>query len=154
MWNSPKLQWTVTLVNTEKTKYTLLSRHQIAGQNRDIKISNRCSENVAQFRYLGPTITNQNLIQEEIKRSLKLGNACYHPVQNSLSFRLLPKSIKIRIYKIIILPVGLYGVELGLWHYGRSRDCGRLRTGYWGEYIFIVRIHFSAQNLCLNNLLV
>jgi hypothetical protein len=47
--------------NTEKTKYMLLSRHQNAGQNHDIKIDNRWFENVAQFRYLGPTITNQNL---------------------------------------------------------------------------------------------
>jgi hypothetical protein len=37
-------------VNTEKTKYILLSRHQNAGQNHHIKIGNRCSENVAQFR--------------------------------------------------------------------------------------------------------
>jgi hypothetical protein len=29
----------------------------------DIKIGNRCFENVAQFRYLGTTITNQNLIE-------------------------------------------------------------------------------------------
>jgi hypothetical protein len=49
-------------VNTEKTKYMLLSRHQNAGQNYDINIGNRCSENVAQFRYLGTTTTNQNLI--------------------------------------------------------------------------------------------
>jgi site-specific DNA-adenine methylase len=28
-------------VNTEKTKYMLLSRHQNAGQNHDIKIANR-----------------------------------------------------------------------------------------------------------------
>jgi hypothetical protein len=54
-------------VNTEKTKYMLLSRHQNAGQNHDIKIANRCFENVEQFRYLGTTITNQNLIQEEIE---------------------------------------------------------------------------------------
>jgi hypothetical protein len=40
-------------VNTEKTKYMLLSRHQNAGQNHDMKIGNRCFENVAQFRYLG-----------------------------------------------------------------------------------------------------
>jgi hypothetical protein len=32
------------------------------------KIGNRCFENVEQFRYLGTTITNQTLIQEEIKR--------------------------------------------------------------------------------------
>jgi ribosomal protein S2 len=47
----------------------LLSRHQNAGQNQDIKIANSCFENVAQFRYLGTTITNQNLIREEIKRT-------------------------------------------------------------------------------------
>jgi hypothetical protein len=39
-------------VNTEKTKYMLLSHHQNAGQNRDIKIANKCFENVAQYRYL------------------------------------------------------------------------------------------------------
>jgi oligoendopeptidase F len=38
-------------VNREKTKYMLLSRRQNAGQNHDIKIRNRCFENVAQFRY-------------------------------------------------------------------------------------------------------
>jgi hypothetical protein len=33
-------------VNTEKTKYTLLSRRQNAGQNLDLKIGNRCNQNV------------------------------------------------------------------------------------------------------------
>jgi hypothetical protein len=75
----------------------LLSRHQNVGQNRDIKIANRSFENVSQFKYLGTTITNQNLIQEEIKRRLNSGNACYHSVQNLLSSRLLPKNFKIRI---------------------------------------------------------
>jgi hypothetical protein len=39
-------------VNTEKTKYMLLSRHQNARQNHDIKIVDKCFENVTQFRYL------------------------------------------------------------------------------------------------------
>jgi hypothetical protein len=34
-------------VNTEKTKYMLMSRHQNAGTNHDIKIANRSFENVA-----------------------------------------------------------------------------------------------------------
>jgi hypothetical protein len=69
-------------VNIEKTEYMLLSHHQYAGQIYNIKIANRCFENVAKLKYLGRTITNQNLIQEEIKRRLNSGNACYHSVQN------------------------------------------------------------------------
>jgi hypothetical protein len=66
---------------------------------------------VSQFRYLGTTVTNQNLIQEEIKRRLNSGNARYYSVQNLLSSRLLSKNVKVRIYKTIILPVVLYGCE-------------------------------------------
>jgi hypothetical protein len=58
---------------------------------------------------LGTTVTNQNLIQEEMKRRLNSGNACYNSIQNLLSSRLLSKNLKIRIYKTIILPVVLYG---------------------------------------------
>jgi hypothetical protein len=91
-------------------KYMFLSGHQNAGQNRDIEIANRSFENVPQFRYLGTIVTNQNLIQEEIKRRLSSGNACYHSVQSLLSSRLLSKKdLKMRIYKTVILPVVLYG---------------------------------------------
>jgi hypothetical protein len=87
----------------------LLSRHQNEGQNHDIKIANRCFENVARFRYLGTTVTNQNLIQKEIKRRLNSGNACYHSVQDLLSSLLLSKNVKIG--KTTIFPVILYGCE-------------------------------------------
>ena len=40
---------------------------------------------------------------------MRSGNACYHSVQNLLSFRLLSKNLK--IYRTIILPVDLYGCE-------------------------------------------
>jgi hypothetical protein len=58
----------------------------------------------------GTTATNQNLIQEEIKRTLNPGNACYHSVQELLSSRLMSKKVKIRT----ILLVVLYGGNLGL----------------------------------------
>jgi hypothetical protein len=90
-------------INAQKNRYML--------QNHGIKIANRSSENVAQFKYLETTITNQNLIQEEIKRRSNSGNVCYHSVQNLLYSRLLPKNIEIRIYKSITLPVALYGCE-------------------------------------------
>jgi hypothetical protein len=93
--------------------FFLCTRHQNVGQNRDVKITNRSFENESQFKYLG-TVTNQNLIQEEIKRILNSGNSCYHSVQNLPSSRLLSKNLKIRIYKMIILPVFCMGVKLGL----------------------------------------
>jgi hypothetical protein len=59
-------------VNLENTKYMSVSRHQNIGQNRDVKISDRSLENVSQFKYLGTKLTNQNFIQEEIKKRLNL----------------------------------------------------------------------------------
>jgi hypothetical protein len=93
-------------VNTEKTKYMLLSCHQNVKENHNIKIANRSFENVAQFKYLRTAVSNQNSIQKEIMRRLNLGAACYHSVQNLLIYCLLPK-----IYKKIILPVVLHGCE-------------------------------------------
>jgi hypothetical protein len=88
-----------------------MSCEQNAGQNWDIEIGNRSFENESQFKHLGMTVTNQTLIQEEIKRRLNSGNACYHLVPNLLSSHLLSKNVKVRIFKNIILPVVLCGCE-------------------------------------------
>jgi len=76
-----------------------------------MKIDNNSIEAVEVFKYLGTTFTNQNSIREEIKRRLKLRNACYYSVQNLLSSRFWSKNLKIKIYRTIILPVVLYGCE-------------------------------------------
>jgi hypothetical protein len=98
-------------INIEKTKYMLLSLQQNVGLNWDMKIANILFENVSQLKYLGTTVTKQNLIQEESKRSLNSGNVCYHLVQNLLSSQLLSKNLKIGIYNTIMFPVVLYGCE-------------------------------------------
>jgi hypothetical protein len=59
-------------INVEKTECMLPSRHQNVGQNWDIKIANRSFGNVSQFKYLGTTVTNQNLIQEKLRDNLIL----------------------------------------------------------------------------------
>jgi hypothetical protein len=62
----------------------LLSCHQNAGQNHETKTAHRFFKNVGQFKCLGMTVTDQNLIPEEIKRRLNLGNACYYSVHSLL----------------------------------------------------------------------
>jgi hypothetical protein len=66
---------------------------------------------LAQFKYLVTTVTNQNLIQEEIKKRLNSWNACYHSVQKLSSSQLLSKNVKIRMFKTINLPVVPYWCE-------------------------------------------
>jgi hypothetical protein len=89
----------------------IMSRHSNPGQNQNIRIANELFENVAKFKYLGTTVTNQNDIQDEIKSRLNSGNACYYSVQNILSSHLMSKNLKIKIYKTVILPVVLCGCE-------------------------------------------
>jgi hypothetical protein len=98
-------------INAEKTKYMIMSRHPNSGQNQKIRIGNESFGSVAECKYSGMTLTNQNDIHDEIKSRLNSGNACYYSVQNLLSFRLISKNLKIKIYRTVILPVVFYGCE-------------------------------------------
>ena len=60
---------------------------------------------------MGTTLTDQNYIQEQTKTRLQSWNACYHLVQNVLSSCLLYKTIKIKIYRTVMLRAVLYGCE-------------------------------------------
>ncbi|KAJ4450362.1 hypothetical protein ANN_01783 [Periplaneta americana] len=98
-------------VNPEKTKYMIMSRDQNIVRNGNIKIGDLSFEGVEKFKYLGATVTNINDTREEIKRRINMGNACYYSVEKLLSSSLLSKTLKVRIYKTVILPVVLYGCE-------------------------------------------
>jgi hypothetical protein len=87
-----------------------------------MKIENSSPERVVHFKYFETTLTNQNSIQEEINSRLKPGNACNHSVQNPLSSTLLSKTLKIKIYRTILL----YCMGCGTWSL-TLRDIGRLR---------------------------
>jgi hypothetical protein len=76
-------------INAEKTNYIIMSRHPYSGQNQNIRTANESFENVAKFKYLGTTLTNQSNIHDEIKSRLNSGNVCYYSVQNLLSFCLI-----------------------------------------------------------------
>jgi hypothetical protein len=81
------MHFQVYSIISEKTKYMIMSRHQ----NQNIRTTNESFENVAKFKYLGTTLTNQNDIHDEIKSRLDSGNAHYYSVQNLFFF---PSHIK------------------------------------------------------------
>jgi hypothetical protein len=76
-------------INAEKTKYMVMSCYPNSGQNQNIRIANESFENVAKFKYLRTTLTNQNDIHDEIESRLNSVHACYYSVQNLLSSRLI-----------------------------------------------------------------
>ena len=111
----------------------IMSRDQNAGRSYSMKTDNSSIERV--FRYLGTTLTNKNSIQEEIKSRLKLGNACYYSVQNLLSFSLLSKYLKIKIYRTIILPVVQCGCETWSLSLREERRLRVFENRVLGEYL-------------------
>jgi ribosomal protein L2 len=57
--------------NKHAEKFMLMLSNKDAGQNNDTRITNKFSEHVAKFQYLGITVTDQNYILKEV-------NTCYH----------------------------------------------------------------------------
>jgi hypothetical protein len=60
------------------------------------------------FKYFGIAVANKNCINEVEKNRLNLGSTCYRSFQNLLS-RLLSSAINIKIDKLTVLPVDIYG---------------------------------------------
>ena len=64
----------------------VMSQDQDAGRSHSRKTDNSYFSRVKEFKYFGMTLKIQTSIQEEIKSRLKSGNACYHSVQNHVSY--------------------------------------------------------------------
>jgi hypothetical protein len=58
----------------------IMSRHPNSERNQTIRTANESFEKVANFKYLGTTLTNQNEIYDEMKSILNSGTACYYSV--------------------------------------------------------------------------
>jgi hypothetical protein len=93
-------------------------------QKYNMKTDNSPFQNLAKIVSLGTTVTNQNLILEEINNRLHLGNARY-----LLSSRLLSKHAKIKLYKSVILNVVSHWCETWSLTWRKGIDRRHLRRG-------------------------
>jgi hypothetical protein len=52
-----------------------ISFHKHAGQNLNIKVANKCFENVAKFKHFGMISTDQITLMKKLRTVLSSGNA-------------------------------------------------------------------------------
>ena len=65
-------------------------------------------EEVSKTKYLGTTVTRDNLIEEEIKERIADGNRASFANQKILHSKLIFKKTKMKLYKALIRPVVVY----------------------------------------------
>jgi hypothetical protein len=66
---------------------------------------------VTQFKYLGTSITYDNDLSVEINNRIISSNRSYCGLNKQLKSHLLSKQTKIKLYKILVRPVLMYGCE-------------------------------------------
>ena len=98
-------------VNEGKTNYILSTNKDVWRIDYQITADNYSFDTVKEFIYLGSTVTTKNDVSLEIKRRITLANRCYCDVNGQLSNRDLSRTMKLIIYKTLILPELFYGAE-------------------------------------------
>ena len=68
-------------VNADKTKYIVMSQDRNAGRSQYIQIDDSSIEREDELQYVGTAYTNENSIQEEIRKNWKPVND-FHSMQN------------------------------------------------------------------------
>jgi hypothetical protein len=76
-----------------------------------IKIGEHEIERVKEFKYLGIQVNVHNIMKEEINSRIKQGNIIFYANKNLLGNKLQTRKAKIKLYKLVILPVVTYGYE-------------------------------------------
>jgi hypothetical protein len=94
-------------VNTKKSEYMLISHDYNAWHNHSIVILSNAFRGVAEFKYFGIMVVNQNHIYGEIRNRLNVGYFFCCLVQNPV-FPFAVQTTKIKMCRIIILPIVSY----------------------------------------------
>jgi hypothetical protein len=92
-----------------------IPHHQTAGQKL-LNTANKCLENVAKFKYLRTTVTNETHIHRGMQNIINLKIAWYHSIQHHSSSCLLSKNVNINLYRTVIFTHFYMNVKLGLSH--------------------------------------
>jgi len=94
------------VVNADKTKYIVVTREPDDSFN--LKIENNEFEQVNEFKHLGVTLNDKNIMHEEINVRLNAANRCYFTMETLFKSKTLSKKVKEKLYVSYIRPVLTY----------------------------------------------
>jgi len=91
------------VVNVYKTKYLKCTRRQ--HQPKSINIENKEFKQVKSFKYLVSNVNTDNIIEEEIKARIALGNKAFYTNKKMFRRKLISKMAKLKLYCSVIRPL-------------------------------------------------
>jgi len=94
------------LINSEKTKYMMVERG--VGDYTNLLVGDNIFEQVQEFKYLGTTLNNRNIMHGEINIRLKSANRCLKALNNLFKSKLLLRKTKEQLYVSYLRPVLTY----------------------------------------------
>ena len=81
----------------------------MSSDKRDITINNNVIDKVDEFVFLGSSVPS---VETDVKRRTRLAAWAFGKLQNTIwNNQDISRSLKIRIYKALILPIAIYGAE-------------------------------------------
>jgi hypothetical protein len=99
------------IVHEKKTKYMIVSATQKGQQTQNWKVGDKVFESMSSFKYLGNVINKDGRISECVKHRIQVGTRAYAANHNMLKSKIIKRSVKMQMYKMLIRPVVMYGSE-------------------------------------------
>ena len=77
----------------------------------ELKLQGEKVKRAKNFKYLGLTVSSDGRCEEEVKRRIQVGWMSWKKVSEVLCYRKLSARVKGRMYKSVVIPAMLYGME-------------------------------------------
>jgi hypothetical protein len=106
-------------INQNKTKYMAMNARRLLDP-LILEIGPYTFEHVHTFTYLGSKISKENDITEEVQNTIAAANRCYFSLQQHLKSNFIFGTTKTLLYKTLVRPIVLYGVEC--WTLSRTNE--------------------------------
>ena len=77
----------------------------------ELKLQGEKVKRAKNFKYLGLTVSSDERCEEEVRRRIQVGWMSWKKVSEVLCYRKLSARVKGRMYKSVVIPAMLYGME-------------------------------------------